>query len=119
MSKKHFRSNNIIENDSESGTEEPTTTERNLKSHFTLDDQLMDSSISSSPPKQRRLKTHTKWALEELDIIRAEFSSFMNGKKLPGWKEIDKLKSDHAPLFDSRAREQIKARFVHMKKTGH
>jgi hypothetical protein len=76
------------------------------------------TSIASSPPK-RRMKTHTRWLQEELDTIRCQFAKFLTGTALPGWKDIDKLKNDYAPLFGTRQREQIKARFVHMKKTGH
>jgi hypothetical protein len=40
----------------------------------------------------------------------------MAGTALPGWRDIDKLKNDYAPLFGTRQREEIKAQFVHMKK---
>ena len=81
-------------------------------------DSSPDSSVSDIP-QRRKSSIRVKWTEEQLDIMRKELSNFLRTESLPGWKEIEAMTKKCPAVFESSSREKTKARFVHLKKTGH
>jgi hypothetical protein len=72
-------------------------------------------------PRSRASKAPTvqrKWFQEEIEILRIAFNEFLQGNELPGWDDVYDAQTQF-PLLKKRTKETIKARFVHLKQTGH
>jgi hypothetical protein len=74
---------------------------------------VLSVSRTNTAPKSRE-----KWNDEEMMALRSAFHDFLGVNKYPGWKDIIDAQQVF-PVLKSRSKEIIKARFVHLKKTGH
>lgn len=113
LSKKHCFTQNGVIDDSETSDIEPDS---DCDSTVEPDDDI-DRTTTSDAHFKRSFSMRVKWSQKELDALKKVFAKFLHGPKLPGWNDIDKLIDRHS-FFSNRTKKQIKARFVHLKKTG-
>lgn len=76
-----------------------------------VDDAESDDAMSNAI--QRKLSVRRKWSEEELAALKWLIKSY----SVPGYTEIAEAKRRY-PVLESRSRETIKARIVHLMKTG-
>lgn len=98
------------ENDDEELEEHATSVHPDINSET---DEIMNGLLG----KPRKSEARRKWSEEELYVLKNSFSKFLVGPNLPVWSDIIKLKQQY-PVLGKRTKEQIKARFVHLKGTG-
>jgi hypothetical protein len=100
-----FRRNRIVSSDSDSGETD-------------VESQGADvARKSTSVNRSRCLVSRKKWSDEELQILETEFARFVTSDASPRWSDIEQVKKKF-PCFESRTKEMIKARFIHLKRTG-
>jgi hypothetical protein len=118
--RKAFVRNRIVDSDSES-----TNSDVEPISHVQFGmDVEPNSDVDSTVPELsakigvcRKPTIRMRWQEEEITTLKREFAKFLKSDCLPLWSDIDELKSKY-PAFKSRTHAQIKARFVHVKKSG-
>lgn len=112
--KHRFVRNRIIQSDSESpdSTVEPDSPDSETDAQTTADSSTIDQA-----PVSRKVGLRVKWTEDELSIMKRQFARYIKGDGLPLSNDIEKLKECHS-IFKNRSNAKIKARFVHLKKTG-